>query len=215
VNRVRYIWRYVRNVRKLPLKPLDFISVLTHTNSKEVNKYWVEIDKLAKRYEIDLSEYHKAIYCIVRIVRPEKFVETGVFHGHSSFSILLALHKNSKGKLYSIDLPSQDLPEGKSPGWIIPDFLRDRWELYLGKSSDILEGLLEELGLIDVFLHDSEHSYDNMLWEYRTAYPFIRGGGLMLSHDISQNPAFRDFSKEVNSEYYYMLNNLAGLRKPE
>ena len=36
-------------------------------------------------------------------------VETGVAHGVSSWTILNAMHRNGKGKLYSIDLPNKDL----------------------------------------------------------------------------------------------------------
>jgi hypothetical protein len=127
-------------------------------------------------------------------------------------SILLALGVNSKGNLYSIDLPSAKLPAGKEPGWIVPEHLRKRWGLRLGKSSELLPGLLEEIKEVDIFLHDSEHSYENMYWEYETAWGYIRKGGLLLSHDISQNAAFKDFAKHVSEEYHYVLRNLAGIK---
>jgi len=53
-------------------------------------------------------------YAAVRILKPECVVETGIANGVSSAYILLALHRNQRGKLHSIGLPDPAyLPEGK------------------------------------------------------------------------------------------------------
>src|SRR5436190_7374529 len=49
--------------------------------------------------------FGKMIYFLVRCAKPAVMMETGVAHGVSSWTILNAMHKNQKGKLYSIDLP--------------------------------------------------------------------------------------------------------------
>ena len=208
---LRILRRYILNVRKLPVRLPVFISTLTEAQNDVISKYGNEFDIKTKNY--NLSEYHRALYIMTRILKPEVVAETGVFEGHSSLSILLALEKNDKGCLYSIDLPSPSLPPSKEPGWIVPEHLRKRWDLRLGKSSDLLPGLLEEIKEVDIFLHDSEHSYENMYWEYKTAWRYIGKGGLLLSHDISQNAAFGDFSKYVSEDYYYMLRNLGGIKR--
>ena len=211
IRKTRILRRYILNVRKLPVRLPMFISTLTEAQNDVINKYGDEFDIKAKSY--NLSEYHKALYIMTRILKPEIIIETGVFEGHSSLSTLLALEGNSKGHLYSIDLPSPKLPPGKEPGWIVPEHLRKRWDLKPGKSSDLLPGLLKKVKEVDIFLHDSEHSYENMYWEYKTAWEYIRKGGLLLSHDISQNAAFKDFAKHVSKEYYYMLRNLGGIKR--
>ena len=211
IRKTRILRRYILNVRKLPVRLPVFISTLTEAQNEVINKYGDEFDIKTKSY--NLSEYHKALYIMTRILKPEIVIETGVFEGHSSLSILSALKENNKGLLYSIDLPSPDIPSGKEPGWIVPEHLRKRWDLRAGKSSDLLPGLLEEIKEVDIFLHDSEHSHENMYWEYKTAWEYIRKGGLLLSHDISQNAAFRDFAKHVSEEYYYMRRNLAGIKR--
>lgn len=124
-------------------------------------------------------------------------VETGVADGATSAYILQALEDNGRGHLHSIDLPSERLPPGAAPGWIVDASLRHRWTLRIGASSQLLEPLLRELDSIDVFLHDSLHTYDNMLFEYRAAWPFLHGDGLFLSHDVGRNTAFFDFAREV------------------
>ena len=211
IQKTRIFRRYILNVRKLPVRPPMFISTLTEAQNGVINKYGDEFDIKTKNY--NLSEYHRALYIITRILKPEIGIETGVFEGHSSLSVLLALEENNKGFLYSIDLPSPELPPGKEPGWIVPERLRKRWDLRLGKSSDLLPVLLKKVKEVDIFLHDSEHSYENMYWEYKTTWRGIRKGGLLLSHDISQNAAFRDFAKHVSEDYYYMLRNLSGIKR--
>ena len=211
IQKTKILRKYILNVRKLPVRLPMFISTLTEAQNDVISKYGNEFDIKAKSY--NLGKYHRALYITTRILKPEIVIETGVFEGHSSFSILSALEKNNKGFLYSIDLPSPFLPPEKQSGWIVPEHLRKRWDLRLGKSSDLLLGLLEDVKKVDIFLHDSEHSYENMYWEYKAAWGYIRKGGLLLSHDISQNAAFRDFAKHVSEDYYYMLRNLGGIKR--
>jgi len=210
-KKTRIFRRYVLNVRKPPVRLPTFVSTMTEAKNDTINRYGTEF--VIKTESYDLSEYHRALYTMIRILKPEIVIETGVFEGHSSLSILSALKENNKGFLYSIDLPSPDLPSGKVPGWMVPEHLRKRWDLRAGKSSDLLPTLLEEVKEVDIFLHDSEHSYENMCWEYKTAWTHIKTGGLLLSHDVSQNAAFKDFAKHVSEEYYYMLKNLGGIKR--
>ena len=155
-----------------------------------------------------------AVYALVRLLQPEKVVETGVADGTTSAYILQALEDNGRGHLYSIDLPSPQLPPAKTPGWIVDAALRRRWTLRIGASSELLAPLLNELGQIDVFLHDSLHTYDNMLFEYRTAWPFLKTGGLVLSHDVGRNSAFFDFASEVGKRWgdWRVFEVLGGFR---
>jgi predicted O-methyltransferase YrrM len=146
------------------------------------------------------------LYVICRLLKPKIVVETGVASGVSSTYILHALHKNAEGKLYSIDFPN---PGDKLPtGWLVPDNLRDRWRLIFGKSSDKLPTLLNEVTQVDIFLHDSDHSYENMMYEFEIAWPYIRKGGLLLSDDTHMNTSFFDFSTEVGRKAlrFYLLS---------
>ena len=75
------------------------------------------------------------------------------------------------------------LPKGLSAGWCVPDWLKSRQHLLLGRAEELLASLLEELGEIDVFIHDSLHTYEHMTWEFETAWPYIREGGFLWSDD--------------------------------
>jgi predicted O-methyltransferase YrrM len=205
----------------------DFVINLTGTDCSEIQRYSSEIisnaefhsqleDNEARHRRRGLSSWGWGIgttlgivlYTICRILRPDTVVETGVASGVSSSYILCALEQNKHGALHSIDLSWRN---GQS-GWIIPGYLRHRWQLISGRSSDTLSPLLEELGAVDVFLHDSEHSYKNMLWEYHTAWAYLGTGGLLLSHNIDSNDAFSDFCRSVKYEGY-ILSNLGGVVK--
>lgn len=157
-----------------------------------------------------------AIYALVRLLKPRVIVETGVADGVTSSYILRALEDNGAGKLYSIDLPSELLPPGEKPGWIVEEGLRGRWDLRVGKAEELLPPLLEEVGTADLFLHDSLHTYAHMLFEFRAAWPHLRPGGLFLSHDVGQNAAFQCFLAEKSIKWrdWRVLHVLGGFRKP-
>jgi len=142
------------------------------------------------------------LYVLIRALKPKIVLETGVASGVSTLFMLQALNYNNYGTLYSIDLPNvveaSEIPRGKQPGWIIPDCLKKRWELFLADSKRELPKLLNELGKIDIFLHDSLHTYEHMLWEFKTAWPYINRGGVLVSDDVNANPAFSEFTKNKN-----------------
>ena len=150
------------------------------------------------------------LYVTCRLLKPNVVVETGVASGVSSLFILQALEDNERGNLFSIDQPDPNMLN--KTGWLIPDELRCRWHLIMGRSSEKLDKLLNELRVIDVFLHDSEHSYNNMIWEYRTAWRFLRFGGVLFSDDITSNNAFFEFCKQVKRKPIG-FNLLGGIRK--
>jgi predicted O-methyltransferase YrrM len=157
------------------------------------------------------------LYAIVRAVKPRVIVETGVASGMSSAHILRALAANNRGTLHSIDLPNvQDgsvLPQGRATGWIVPYSLRGRWKLSIGDSRELLPEVLQALGHIDVFLHDSDHSYENMSFEFEQALPRLEPGGLLLSDDTHLHAAWDDFCTK-HDLYPTRVAHLGVTRKP-
>jgi predicted O-methyltransferase YrrM len=149
------------------------------------------------------------LYIICRMQRPDIVVETGVSSGISSSYILCALEQNKRGQLYSIDLPGW---QDSQSGWIIPDYLRHRWHLIVGKSSEKLGPLIEKVSTIDIFLHDSDHSYQNMLWEFKTAWKSLKEKGLLLAHNIDYNEVFSDFCRD-ESVKGWVLDDFGGIVK--
>ncbi len=170
------------------------------------------------------------LYAVLRKVRPAVAVETGVANGFSTAFALLALHANEQGRLHSIDLPREvgrdyeagtfyegegraGIPPGSEPGWLIPPDLKERWTLVLGRSQEELPPLLERLGTIDSFMHDSEHSFDCMWFEFNEAWPHLRPGGVLLSDDVNSTEAFGRFAQEQERAPVHLARGMALLQR--
>jgi predicted O-methyltransferase YrrM len=152
-------------------------------------------------------------YAAVRALQPDIVVETGVASGVSSSYLLLAMQRNQKGKLYSVEIGDKSyLPPGMENGWIVPDGLRSRWTMHIGDSAAILPALLAGLGQVDIFIHDSLHTYDQMKFEFNLARPHIRPGGLLLADDALWNDAFKEFAHAVNSPAAEIIRGVGFLR---
>jgi predicted O-methyltransferase YrrM len=149
------------------------------------------------------------LYGLTRWFRPTVIVESGGYIGMSSAFILKALadEKLTTAKLYSVEL-SQECEQGA----LIPAELRAASGGFVpmrGRVEDFLKR--NELPLsVDMFLHDSSHSYRHMLWEFRQFWPRLRDGGLLVSHDVQMNAAFAEF---VTKTYWH--DKRTGRRDPQ
>lgn len=213
-------------IEKIIASPRFFSrNILIEKHTQEFERILLQTTKLYKKYgknfnpqdsdcykklENILSEKTQILYFLVRTIKPEIIVETGVAGGWSTGFILQAIWDNHKGKLYSIDLPFQwyvygnhklhldSLPAGKMSGYLVPEKLKKHWLLYLGDTTEKLPKLLKALRKIDVFLHDSEHSDKIMMFEYIQSWHYIKNGGYLLSDDINDAKAFTKFTKLKN-----------------
>jgi predicted O-methyltransferase YrrM len=209
-----------------------FLAAVTESTPKAIRKF---IDEPAKQTEFVsylkrcipvLREtpdpicylYAKKVliqFAVARALRPEVIVETGVGNGISSMYWLLACHLNGKGRVYSIDIDRGEyLPAGRQTGWIVPDYLRARWILRLGDAKELLPQLLAEMGTVDIFVHDSLHSYEHMKFEFDAAYPHVRPGGLVMSDDVDFNSAFSDFVDAHHFQSQKIISGVGVIKKP-
>lgn len=196
----------IRAFMSEPISTPDFAKLLRGAEEKFRNLAIESADLFAKKILVQ--------YAAVRALAPQCIVETGVANGVSSSYLLLGLHKNGKGRLHSIGLDDPAfLPSGAEPGWLVPVWLRSRWQIHIGDARQILPPLLSQLGCIDIFIHDSLHTYEHMLWECETAYPALRRGGLLFSDDALLNSAFHDFARKVQEPEATILRGVGFLRK--
>jgi hypothetical protein len=175
-----------------------------------VDDFFKKIDlekypSLKKPYPADYSinkNSRNFLYFICRILKPKIVVETGVAYGLSSLYILKALENNNSGKLYSVDSVFRPWHSKNMIGSIIPENLKTNWNLILGSSNKVLPNLFNNLTQVDIFIHDSLHTYKNMMFEFECALNNIKNG-MIISDDILGNDAFHDFSIKNN-----IINNL-------
>lgn len=137
----------------------------------------------------------KTLFVLLRAIRPALCVETGTGVGASASVILSVLEEAGHGKLYSLDL------ERRGVGVRIPQEYSYRFEQrFQTNGIPALPRLLDELGTIDLFLHDSLHTVGHMTWEYETAWPYLRSGGCLCSHDVIYSTSFQDFHDKHGDE---------------
>jgi predicted O-methyltransferase YrrM len=154
------------------------------------------------------------LYWLVRQAKPRTIIQAGVCNGLSAAFMMLALVKNGpEGRLRVIDLPpvfdpddpawtirgtvyGVVIPEGKSSGWLVPDAYRDRFEVWNGDARDLLAKLVDAVDSIDFFFHDSDHTYDHMMFEFHQVKRKLTKGGLLVSDDVSWNASLWDFADE-------------------
>jgi predicted O-methyltransferase YrrM len=159
-----------------------------------------------KPWDLSLSSdltLARCVYVLCRASNPTTVVETGVAYGLSSAFILKALEQNDHGTLYSVDLPPPGRGADDYLGILIPDALKPRWQFRRGASQRRLPGVLSQ-GEVDIFLHDSLHTYRNMQREFAIAWPHLKTGGVIISDDVDGNRAFEELRKK-NLRYWRVL----------
>jgi predicted O-methyltransferase YrrM len=144
----------------------------------------------------------RCCYLLCRLVQPAVALETGVAYGMTSAYILQALKQNGGGVLHSVDLPVSTTRE--AIGILVPPTLRGAWRLHIGASRRVLPKLLKDLGRVDLFVHDSLHTYWNMQREFSTVWPYLPAGGVLISDDAHRNPAFGEL-KTRDLQFWRMV----------
>lgn len=143
----------------------------------------------------------RAAWCLVRHLNATRVVETGVAHGVTSRFVLEALARNGGGHLWSIDLPPMRHPELYDQiGVAVDPGQQESWTYIKGSSRRRLPGLLKRAGPIDVFIHDSKHSTDNVLFELKLAWSALRPGGAVVVDDVDTNNGFHRFCEIVRPD---------------
>jgi hypothetical protein len=125
---------------------------------------------------------------MVRSLRPETVLETGVANGHSSFFILNAMRANDYGVLHSIEC-SPDV------GSLLGEGERKLWNLHVLDTRNLKKSfsqILVGLPPLDLFLHDSDHSHAWQAFELAAALKRLSPRGLIASDDCDGCFAFLD-----------------------
>lgn len=90
-----------------------------------------------------------------------------------------------------------------------------RWNLILGDAKIELPKLLKQLKSVDIFLHDSLHTYEHMMFEYNTVWKHLSVNGLLLSDDVNEkwSLAFVDFCNIKKVPHCVVANRLGVAKK--
>jgi len=160
-------------------------------------------------------------FVLPRVLRPTTIVETGVASGSMTSFLLAALHHNDHGNLNSFDIIPQVGEYGMNwtandqneVGFLIPELYRDRWNLAFADATYAMPRQFEGKQ-IDCFFHDSDHSFDHMMFEYAFAAKHLAPGGWIVSDDISMTEAFPRYFGARASVFVHRSNPNVGIAVP-
>ncbi len=177
------------------------------------NEYLALDDYIEKRLDgRDLlaltPDKRRAMYAIVKLLKPHTAVETGVGPGSSTTVILSAagdcfLHSIDFGVKYGHE------PETYPVGFVIPGELKKNWQLHTGDSAILLKPLLEKLGKIDMFYHDSTHEEKHVEFEISNAWKHM-DRGIILIDNYMWTPAPRKLSEKAGSPLVELSRKAGG-----
>lgn len=148
-------------------------------------------------YELGGGGVYPFLYFLVRYLRPDCIVETGVAAGFSSYAFLAGLKANDSGRLYSSDFPYFRLPHPERfIGVVVEESLRDRWNLLIEGDEANLPEILRRVDKVDLFHYDSDKSYKGRQFAMSLIMPRLAEGGVVLMDDIQDNSFFHDYLAE-------------------
>jgi hypothetical protein len=154
----------------------------------------------------------EAVLCLVRHLRPQKVVETGVGRGVLTQFVLHGLEANGRGRLWSIDLPPLNKNWQDQTAVAVPERLRGRWTYLRGSSKRVLPSLLDQLGEIDMFIHDSLHTETTMRFEFELAWSRLGRRGVLVADDIDASEAFKSLvGRATNAHSLVVREEVRGI----
>jgi hypothetical protein len=122
---------------------------------------------------------------LIEKFRPMTVIETGVANGASTRKILSSFSKSNliNSKLYSIDI---------NPHVATPFLLSNpQFHFICIDSKKSFTNAMYEIGSVDLFYHDSNHSYANQMHEFSIAWEMLNpDSGILMSDDINWSNAF-------------------------
>lgn len=137
------------------------------------------------------------LYHLIKNTSSKKVLETGVAYGWSSLAILLAIQETSDSVLYSVDMPFFGTKDDTFVGCVIPFYLRNKWNLIRLADRDGIP-IACKSEEFDIIHYDSDKSYNGRKWAYPKLWNSLKKNGYLISDDISDNLAFKEFSKDIN-----------------
>jgi Methyltransferase domain len=138
-------------------------------------------------------------YSLVRALQPDHVVETGTHLGLGSCAISAALLRNGHGRLTTIDVD----PEA---GYLIGEPWASVIDRRTGNSIDVLT----ELRDVDLFLHDSLHTYDYETSELKAVEPKLRTDAIVLSDNSHESSALSDWAERSGRHYLFFKEQPIG-----
>ncbi len=190
---------------------LETICDATGTDVEQLRQYIVEADTdpelrqhLTRRLRWRFDVKHRpelanrlGWYLLIRALRPRLVVETGVYNGFGSLTLLCALERNaaegSPGELISFDasdVAGSFVDRHRYPGW----------RHVVGMTTDVLEDTLAG-SKIGALFQDSDHSIAVQELEFGAALANPEATLLLVDASGGQTPVLEQLSQQRGGDY--------------
>lgn len=140
--------------------------------------------------EVDVYDF---IYSLIKMTGAKNVMEIGVFEGYTSMKMIEALPKD--GKFTGIDINDYLKNDLKSIGPEV-DFI-------LGESIKVMQGM--EPKQFDFIFVDGDHSWANILPEFKQVEKLIKPGGIIAYHDTIHLPDVKKLMNYVSRFNYHVI----------
>jgi hypothetical protein len=138
------------------------------------------------------------LFGCAELLAARRVLETGVAYGWSTLAILASLRNRRDAVLQSVDMPYVKRNNDPYVGVAVPPSLRPQWHLHrMADRQGIPRALTQLDGTIDMCHYDSDKTYSGRRWAYPVLWTALRSGGLLISDDVGDNLAFREFSDDL------------------
>jgi hypothetical protein len=175
--------RYIEEIRN----DQEIVSTL-ESNFKGNAKFKDSIPGIGRRV---------AWYAIVRIMKPNLVVESGVYQGLGSLVISKALLKNQDSGIFGKYLGTDIDPNS---GILFKDEFKTIGKIEIG---DTIEILGREKTLIDLYICDSDHSEEYELKEYQNLATRINNSSVVISDNSHVTRILCDWSENEKRKFFY------------
>lgn len=180
---------------------------------QDFTEAWTDLERTMSSAGLKVGEGHDAdtnlahvFWCAIRHMNPQRVLETGVARGVTSVLALRAMSQSTRygaGRLWSIDLPPMMSGWHEQSRILVDEQAWPDWTYIRGSSRRTMNSTCAAMRSIDIFIHDSLHTPQTMRYEFETAWPFVRDGGLLISDDVESNSAFVDFVTSRRVEKWF------------
>jgi predicted O-methyltransferase YrrM len=184
--------------------PLEIKEYLEESRSNDKNAL-LKGEIFPQAYDTN-EETLQLLKLLVESRRPKVIIETGVANGASTRALLNEIERlGIECQLHSFDID----PRVATSELIA----RKNWHFHLIQDHTGLSRDMNAIGDVDIFYHDSDHSYENQFSEYMIAWKHLKPNGILISDDINWSNAFFDFCTNIGRSPLVLsgLTKYAGL----
>jgi len=205
-NRLQFCW-FVANLTGKSVESIQSFMDELQTDHKLDRALREAARESSKRFVTDVDPRYArrvAWYALVRALKPNIVVETGVDKGLGTMVVAAALLRNQAdghpGKCIALDI-------NPAAGGLIRQPWSEVVDLRIGDSLISLDRIDEA---IDLFIHDSDHNYDHEIAELVRVYSRLAPHGLLLSDASSDSDALSDFAQKEGLRFSYLAEEPSG-----